>query len=203
MVSKPRVKTQKDKKQDQRIAKLERQFPTVNEVVSTSIATTFTDTVVSKLSKLLPVALDDEKVEFRGFNLRRRIVLTTGATNGKNLQTRLIIFMYKCTADYSGASPVYIVPAITDIVVSADPLSHLNQDNLNRMKILYDNTVSYNALSDIFQDNRSRMYKKTVSLMPITDKAFVWRLFVLELGFGTTATETAASSMDINILTRQ
>jgi hypothetical protein len=103
MVSKPRVKTQKDKMQDKRIAKLERQFPTVNEVVSTSIATTFNDVTVSKLSKLLPTALDDEKIEFRGFNLRRRIVLPSGATSGKTLQTRLIVFMYKCTADYSTA----------------------------------------------------------------------------------------------------
>lgn len=38
MVSKPRVKTQVDKSQDKRIAKLERQFPTVNEVVAVSVA---------------------------------------------------------------------------------------------------------------------------------------------------------------------
>lgn len=203
MVSKPRVKTQVDKRQDKRIAKLERQFPTVNEVVAASVSHTLNTTSPDNVAALVPLALNDEKVEFRGFSLRGREALTT-AGSGNELNTRYIVLLYKCTADYSTAgSPAYIAPLITDILNSSDPNSNYNADNTNRMRILYDTTRQHNTNNDNYTLEHRRMYKRSISLMPLTDKAFVMRPFLVQTSFGTAAAKTIATSFNVDIMTRQ
>ena len=150
MVNKPRAKTQKDKTQDKRIAKLERQFPTVNEVVNSQASLQYTDTVQSHIYSLLPAALDSEKVELRGY--RSRINILQGLTGAGGdppavCKLRCVMLIYKCTADYSSAgSPTYTAPLVNDIFNSNSDktLANYNPDNESRMRILFDRTINTN-----------------------------------------------------------
>jgi len=202
MVSKPRVKTQVDKSQDKRIAKLERQFPTVNEVVAVSVAKTFNAATTDDVTALMPVALNDEKIEFRGFSLRgRQSFPTTG--NGQDVNARYIVLLYKCTADYSGATAAYTAPTISDILRSSDPNSNYNPDNTNRMRILYDSTRQFNTYNDNYPIEYRKMYKRSISLMPLVDKAFVMRPFLVQTVFGTADQKTLVTSINVDTMTRQ
>ena len=208
MVSKPRVKTKVDKMQDKRIAKLERQFPSVNEIVNSSASLQYTDAVQSHVYNLLPAALDSEKVELRGYRSRINILQGLTAPGGDPPATaklRCVMLIYKCTADYSGASPAYTAPLVNDIFnTNTDKtLANYNPDNESRMRIIFDRTINTNfrELNTLIVNFRN--YKKTISFMPLVDKAFVLRPFLVVVSADTTANVKATVAHDTDLLTRQ
>ncbi len=208
MVNKPRAKTQKDKTQDKRIAKLERQFPTVNEVVNSAASLEYTDTTQSHVYSLLPASLDSEKVELRGYRSRINILQQLTAPGGDppaTAKVRCVMLIYKCTADYSGASPAYTAPLVNDIFNSNGDktLANYNPDNESRMRILYDRTINtnYRELNTLIVNFRN--YKKTISMMPLVDKAFVLRPFLVVVSADTTSVIKATVAHDTDLLTRQ
>lgn len=208
MVSKPRVKNQKDKIQDKRIAKLERQFPSVNEVANSSASLEYTDTVQSHVYSLLPSALDSQKVELRGYSSRINInqgLTAPGGDPPATAKLRCVMLIYKCTADYSGASPSYTAPLPNDIFNSNTDktLANYNPDNVSRMRIMFDRTINTNIRDLNTLVVNFKNYKKTVSFMPLVDKAFVLRPFLIVVASGTTSTIKATVAHDTDILTRQ
>ena len=184
MVSKPRVKTQVDKNQDKIIAKLERQFPSVNQIVNSSASLQYTDAVQSHVYSLLPAALDSEKVELRGYRSRINVLQGLTAPGGDPpavAKLRMVMLIYKCTADYSGGTPTYTAPLPNDIFNSNTDktLANYNPDNESRMRIIFDRTVNTNfrELNTLVVNFKN--YKKTLSFQPLVDKAFVMRPFLV------------------------
>lgn len=208
MVSKPRVKNQKDKMQDKRIAKLERQFPTINAVVNSSASLEYTDTVQSHVYSLLPATFDDEKVELRGYRSRINILQGLTAPGGDPPATaklRCVMLIYKCTADYSGGTPTYTAPLPNDIFNSNSDktLANYNPDNESRMRIIFDRTLNTNIrdLNTLIVNFKN--YKKLISFMPLVDKAFVLRPFLVVVSADTTSTIKATVAHDTDLLVRQ
>ncbi|AXH78605.1 MAG: hypothetical protein [Circular genetic element sp.] len=206
-MSRKNSKTKVDASQNKRLAKLERNFPLVNETVSLNVSDSLTGTIPSKLVKLVPTDLDSEKIEFRGFSLRAQIGNNIAATDPNNLVYRVIILQYKCTAVYAAAGATYTEPLISDILepgAANTPLANYNQDNSSRMRVLYDSQSSTDITrgTNLFQ--RKRMYKKAITQQPLVDKAFVMRPFVLfcsnMAGAGSDAVSVAAN---IQTYTRQ
>ncbi len=210
MVSKPRTKTKVDKSQDRRIAKLERQFPSVNEVVNSQASLQYTDTTQSHIYSLLPAALDSEKVELRGYRSRINVLQGLSASGedppGK-AKVRCVMLIYKCNADYATAgSPTYTAPLVNDIFNSNGDktLANYNPDNQSRMRIIFDRTINTNfrELNTLIVNFKN--YKKSISFMPLTDKAFVLRPFLIVVSADTLAgSPTATVAHDTDLLTRQ
>ncbi len=201
--SKPRA-TRKDKTQDKRIAKLERQFPTVNEVVNNEASLLYNDTVSSHMYSLLPAALNDEKVEFRGYSMRN--VCAQNFSTNTAVRYRSILFLYKCTADYSSAgSPTFASPVLRDILNDNTDatIANYNPDNKSRIRILSDRTNSTTTINGSYFNRVSKMYKKSIQFMPLVDKAFITRPFLLVVATNTSAANTLTISHDIDLMTRQ
>lgn len=213
MVSKSRPRaTKKDHLQDKRIAKLERQFPTVKEVINNTGSQTFTTSggtpVTSHVYDLLPSALNDEKIEFLGYRFRGNVKYasaTSGGTPPGDAICRYIMLMYKCTVDYSGASPSVTSPTLLDILNDNSDVTqaNYNPDNRNRMRIIFDKRVVTNQIQENYILAQSRNYKKSVSLMPTIDKAFVLRPFLLVMTNNVSGTNLQQVSQDIDLFTRQ
>lgn len=204
--SKPRS-TNKDKMQDKRIAKLERQFPTVAEVVNNAGSTNFTNTTQSHIYSLLPALLNGEKVEFTGYNFRQLISApssTAGGTPPGLSVVRMIMVLYKCTVDYSGTTPAITPPVLLDILNDNGDTTqaNYNPDNRNRMRILFDRTVSQSQVLINQVQVLSRKYKRSISLMPTVDRAFVHRPFLL-ITTAHIGSDTVQVSHDIDLQTRQ
>lgn len=204
MVNKPRGKSSKDASQDKRIAKLERQFPTVNEVVNSAASLQYDDTTQGHVYSLLPASLNDEKVEFRGFSLR---TLSTNSSTDKSVcRYRVLMLLYKCTADYTSAgSPTFTQPVINDILNDNGDktLANYNPDNTNRVRMIHDRV--YSGQGDITNIARtvSRKYKRSISFMPLVDKAFVMRPFLIVVSADTSSTNKITVAYDCDLHTRQ
>jgi len=204
MAKKPAKKV--DQQQNKRIAKLERQFPTVNETVNLNVNSSLTGAIPSTITALVPTALDSEKVEFRGFSLRAQLSNSVGSSSPNNLVYRVIVLMYKCTAVYGAAGAAsYTEPQITDILQSGtanSPLANFNPDNSSRMRVLYDSqsVTDITRATNLF--TKKRLYKKSITQQALVDKAFVMRPFVLFVS-NMTGTDTITVVSNIHTYTRQ
>lgn len=204
MVNKPRGKSSKDASQDKRIAKLERQFPTVNEVVNSAASLQYDDTTQGHVYSLLPASLNDEKVEFRGFNLRT--LSTKDPPDNSVVRYRILMLLYKCTADYSSAgSPTFTPPVINDILNdnSDKTLANYNPDNSNRIRMIHDRVYSADGNITNIARAVSRKYKRSISFMPLVDKAFVMRPFLVVVAADTSTTNKVTVAYDCDLHTRQ
>ena len=193
--------------QAKRIAKLERQFPLVREVINNQGNNAFTSTTTSHIFSLLPALLNDEKVELTGYNFRQNITApssTAGAAPPGNTVVRMIMVLYKCSVDYSGASPSVTAPVLLDILNdnAVTTLANYNANNRNRMRILFDKTLSQTQIQANQVQRISRSYKRSISLMPTVDRAFVHRPFLLVTTLGIGASETVTVTHDIDLQTR-
>lgn len=207
MARKPVRKNEIDKSQNKRIAKLERQFPSVNEVVNLSLTSTLTGAIPNTIGALVPTALDTEKVEFRGFSLRTQWTNSLNPPAPNNLVYRVIVLQYKCTAVYGagGTAATYTEPTINDILQSGSanfPLANYNPDNSSRMRILYDSqqVTDVNRFTNLF--SKKKLYKKSITQHSLVDKAFVMRPFVVFLS-NMAGTDTITVEANIHTYTRQ
>lgn len=210
MVSKPRRTNKKDSQQDKRIAKLERQFPTVKEVVNNKASVTLTDTTKSKVYSLLPDALNNEKVEFTGYDYKGFIRYTSGtgstvAPPNSHATYRVIMLLYKCNVDPSGSTVHPTAPVIEDILNdNADgTLANYNAQNTRRMRVIFDKRGTTSDINLNYLLQQSRKYKRSISFMPTVDRAFVMRPYLVVVGNYITDTTTFYIEHDIDIHTRQ
>lgn len=204
MARTPVRKPKKDAVQDKRIAKLERQFPTVNEVVNNAGSLLYDDTTSGHVYSLLPSALDNEKVEFRGYSMRN--LSTKDPNTAQDVRFRIILCLYKCTADYSSAgSPTYTPPVINDILNGNGDktLANYNPDTRSRVRIISDRTYVTDSTITNTMVSQSKMYKRSIQFMPLVDKAFVTRPFLVIVSGDTSSSKKLTLAHDIDLHTRQ
>lgn len=190
-----------DKSQNKRIAKLERQFPTVRQVINNQNSLLYTDAVQSHVYDLLPTSLDSEKVDLRGIRMR---FLSTVPAETVGIGFRLILLIYKCTVNQSG-SPTYTAPLVDDILNDNNDktLANYNPDNSSRIRVLHDRQyATISGTLNLF-GSISKNYKKTIQFMPLSDKAFVLRPFLIVVARDTTATKTLTVGVDTDLMVNQ
>lgn len=171
-------KMNKDKKQDARINRLEKMIPTVKEVVHFSNTTSTVPLTQWQLKAPYPSALHTEKVTLEG--ITNRLLFTIQSPDSVGNFARVVSILYKCSVDYSQSPPVVTSPAVADVFASASALEFVNPDNRNRVIVLRDQTkyINNNTLNTI-SFNQNKNFGKGRVMMPTTDKAFVWRPFIL------------------------
>jgi hypothetical protein len=196
------TKRRVDKSQNKRIAKLERQFPTVRQVINNQNSLLFNDTTQSRIYDLLPTALNSEKVDLRGY--RMRFLSSKDPPDNSVVRFRYILFLYKCTADYSGAA-TYDPPLVNDILNDNGDktLANYNPDNASRIRVLHDRQYVSDQMVTNHVGSISKMYKKSIQFMPLIDKAFVLRPFLLVVSADTTATNKVTLAQDIDLMVSQ
>lgn len=115
------------------------------------------------------------------------------------------MLIYKCTADYSGASPAYTAPLVNDILNSNTDktLANYNPDNSSRIRVIFDRTINTNYRELNTSVFNNRMYKKSIQFMPLVDKAFVLRPFLLVVSADTDGTNKLTVAHDTDLMTRQ
>jgi hypothetical protein len=176
----PKKATSKDVQQDKRLRRLERSTPLIKTVINSQSTQAFDGSNNFHIFRLLPSGLDDQKVELAGYNFRcLSAQSTTYALNGSSV-VRAIFFIYKCTVDNSG-TPSVIQPLITDLLNdNADYCnSNYNPDNKSRIRVLFDKRVTHKTTSYNELIQQTKKYKKSILFMPLTDKAFVYRPFLV------------------------
>ncbi len=195
-------KSRVDKSQNKRIAKLERQFPTVKQVINNQNSLLYTDAVQSRMTALVPAALDNEKVDIRG--IRMRFLSTQDPATGAGVGFRMILFIYKCTVDTTGAA-TYTQPVVNDILNDNGDktLANYNPDNASRIRVLHDRQYMTTGETLNSFGSVSKNYKKPIQLLPLIDKAFVLRPFLLVVARDTTATKKITVASDIDLMTNQ
>jgi len=196
------TKRRVDKSQNKRIAKLERQFPTVRQVINNQNSLLFNDTTSSHVYDLLPSSLNTEKVDLRGY--RFRFLSTKDPADNSAIRFRYIMLIYKCTADYSGAA-TYIQPTVNDILNdnSDKTLANYNPDNASRIRVLHDRTYVSDQMVTNHQGSHSKTYKKSIQFMPLADKAFVLRPFLIVVSGDTGATNKVTLAQDVDLMVNQ
>jgi hypothetical protein len=198
-------KTKTDNIQDKRIAKLERQFPTINKVISNFNSKLFNDTTTSSVVRLTDSGLDNEKVDLRGYKLRT--ISTKDPPDNSVVRYRVMLFIYKCNVDNSTGAATITEPVVNDIlnhtIYSDLTMAHLNPDNLSRIRVMYDRVHCSDQMITNIVDVHSQSYKKVVSFMPLIDKAFVLRPFVMVVSGDTSATNKTTVATYIDLLTKQ
>lgn len=198
----PNTKRRVDKSQNKRIAKLERQFPTVRQVINNQNSLQYTDAVQSHVYDLLPTALDSEKVDLRGIRMR---FLSTVAAENVGIGFRLILLIYKCTVNNSSGPSTYTAPLVDDILNDNGDktLANYNPDNASRIRVLHDR--QYGTISGTLNlfGSISKNYKKTIQFMPLSDKAFVLRPFLIVVARDTTSSKTITVGVDTDLMVNQ
>lgn len=200
-------KVNKNKQQDKRINRLEKMIPVTREVILFQKASgLLTSGQFSDAINPYPSALNSEKVSVHQINCKT-LLQYSATTQDRGASSRVVLLLYKCDVDYSGASPAVTEP--TSAQVFHDPtdlLTYVNPDNRNRIKILRDSQRAVNG-DDVQLPywNQRKAYKKPLMMMPTVDKAFVWRpfIFIYQITYATGTPPTALANTSVEILTSQ
>lgn len=204
MARKAIPKTAVDKQQQKQINSLKRMMPTQREVVNTVNSTVATASAPI-IQRLTPVALDDERLTIRGFDMRASCEVDSAGTAG--LFYRYLIIIYKCDVSHSAGTPSVTEPTIGDLFNQTTLLNQqtalINPENASRIRVLYDTT--YNLQPTLtYQGMRQyrKFFKKPLIHMATNDKAFVHRPFLVKMSSGTVQTGTVEGVV-VNVHTVQ
>lgn len=198
-------KTKVDQQQSKDIRMLKRMIPVQREVV-TSTNSTFAGGSSPVVSRLTPVALDDQKLLIRGLDFRGVMSVPHDTTGTDPIFYRYIILIYKCDVSHTAGTPSVTEPTAADVmnldlnIMVATP----NASNSSRIRILYDSMYNLQPPTT-YQSSRNFkvFFKKPLNHFAVNDRAFVHRPFLIKLSNQSAAIANALESIQCDVHTTQ